>query len=125
MPTGLKDGALHPCPRSPNCVSSQSPAGTSHHIEPMRFTGDPKIALKRLKSIVLIMPDTALVSETERYLHVTYTTRFLRFVDDVEFLFEDDGTLHVRSASQTGYSDLGVNRRRVEQIRSLWTSQVL
>jgi len=37
----------------------------------------------------------------------------------VEFLLDDGSkTIHVRSASRVGYSDLGVNRRRVEAIRS-------
>ncbi|HEY6084419.1 MAG TPA: DUF1499 domain-containing protein [Nitrospira sp.] len=44
----------------------------------------------------------------------------LRFVDDVEFLFDDDTkTIHFRSASRVGYGDFGVNRRRMEEIRSL------
>jgi len=40
-------------------------------------------------------------------------------MDDVEFLL-DDGTktIHIRSASRVGYSDLGVNRKRVEAIRA-------
>ncbi|HJT19346.1 MAG TPA: DUF1499 domain-containing protein [Nitrospira sp.] len=43
-----------------------------------------------------------------------------RFVDDVEFLFEEDTkTVHFRSASRIGYGDFGVNRRRMEEIRSL------
>jgi uncharacterized protein (DUF1499 family) len=44
----------------------------------------------------------------------------LRFVDDVEFLFDDEAkTIHFRSASRTGRSDFGVNRRRMEDIRKL------
>ena len=40
------------------------------------------------------------------------------FVDDVEFYFDDcKKTIHVKSASRTGFYDLGVNRRRVEKIR--------
>jgi len=36
----------------------------------------------------------------------------------VEFRIDDAaGVIHVRSASRTGYWDLGVNRRRVEAIR--------
>jgi uncharacterized protein (DUF1499 family) len=40
-------------------------------------------------------------------------------VDDVEFLLGDGTrTIHVRSVSRVGYSDFGVNRRRVEEIRT-------
>ncbi len=35
-------------------------------------------------------------------------------------LFDDaTKTVHFRSASRSGYSDLGVNRRRMEEIRAL------
>jgi uncharacterized protein (DUF1499 family) len=44
----------------------------------------------------------------------------MRFVDDVEFLFDDTNKkIHVRSASRVGYSDMGVNRKRVEELRKL------
>ncbi len=66
------------------------------------------------------MPRTKLVEEDESYLHYEFTSLLLRFVDDVEFLFDDESkTIHFRSASRTGYGDLGVNRKRMEEIRSL------
>ena len=41
------------------------------------------------------------------------------FVDDVEFLkAEDEGLIHVRSASRVGRSDMNANRTRIEEIRS-------
>ena len=61
-----------------------------------------------------------LVEEDESYLHYEFTSLLLRFVDDVEFLFDDEAkTIHFRSASRTGYGDLGVNRKRMEQVRAL------
>jgi len=52
---------------------------------------------------------------------VEFRSNVFRFVDDVEFLFDREKKLiHVRSASRVGYSDLGVNRKRVEKIRSLF-----
>jgi uncharacterized protein (DUF1499 family) len=61
-----------------------------------------------------------LVEEDEAYLHYEFTSLVLRFVDDVEFLFDDESkTIHFRSASRTGYGDLGVNRKRMEQVRAL------
>jgi uncharacterized protein (DUF1499 family) len=41
------------------------------------------------------------------------------FVDDVEFY--DGKSIQVRSAFRLGESDLGVNRQRIEAIRSLVT----
>ena len=66
------------------------------------------------------LPRTKLVEEDESYLHYEFTSLLFRFVDDVEFLFDDDTkTIHFRSASRTGYGDLGVNRARMEQVRAL------
>jgi uncharacterized protein (DUF1499 family) len=73
-----------------------------------------------LKDIVRTLSRTRLVEEDESYLHYEFTSLLLRFVDDVEFLFDDESkTIHFRSASRTGYGDLGVNRKRMEEIRSL------
>jgi uncharacterized protein (DUF1499 family) len=65
------------------------------------------------------LPRAKLVQEDDAYLHYEFTSLLLRFVDDVEFLFDDETkTIHFRSASRTGYGDFGVNRRRMEDIRS-------
>jgi uncharacterized protein (DUF1499 family) len=73
-----------------------------------------------LKAAIATLPRTKLVEEGDRYLHYEFTSLLFRFVDDVEFLFDDETkTVHFRSASRTGYGDFGVNRRRMEQIRSL------
>ena len=54
----------------------------------------------------------------EDYIHAEFVSYFFKFVDDVEFYFDPAQKLiQVRSASRTGYSDLGVNRRRIEAIR--------
>jgi uncharacterized protein (DUF1499 family) len=67
-----------------------------------------------------MLPRTKLVEENDSYLHYEFTSLLFRFVDDVEFLFDDESkTIHFRSASRTGYGDFGVNRRRMEVIRSL------
>ena len=58
---------------------------------------------------------TTIITKREDYLHVEYRTR-LGFVDDVEFhLDRESRTVHFRSASRVGYSDLGVNRKRMEE----------
>ena len=87
---------------------------------PFHYQMSKAEAKQALKEIVRSLPRTRLVEENETYLHYEFTSLLLRFVDDVEFVF-DDGTktIHFRSASRTGYSDLGVNRRRMEEIRKL------
>ena len=110
---------LSPCPSSPNCVSTQA-QNQEHGIAPFRYQNNLAEAKAALKAIVLSFPRTTLVEEEEAYLHVEVTSLLLRFVDDVEFVFDDNSkTVQFRSASRTGYSDLGVNRRRMEEIRAL------
>jgi uncharacterized protein (DUF1499 family) len=111
--------ALAPCPGSPNCVSTQA-QDERHAIAPFRYRKSRVEAKEALKAAIGTMPRTKLVEEDDAYLHYEFTSLLLRFVDDVEFLFDDETkTIHFRSASRTGYGDLGVNRRRMEEIRAL------
>ena len=66
------------------------------------------------------MPRSKVVSNKENFLHVEFTSKIFRFVDDVEFYFNEPGVIHFRSASRIGYSDMGVNRDRIEEIRHLF-----
>ncbi len=117
---GVKDGKLSPCPSSPNCVSSQS-ADPGHRIEPLRFSTPVELAAANLKNILLGMNRVRIADEHDSYLHVEFRSAVFRFVDDVEFYFDAaTGNVQVRSASRLGYSDLGVNRSRIEQIRERW-----
>lgn len=110
---------LGPCPTSPNCVSTQA-QDESHAIAPIRYRKSKAEAKEALKEIIRSLPRMKLVEEDETYLHFKATSLLLRFVDDVEFLFDDETkTIHFRSASRTGYGDLGVNRKRMEQVRAL------
>jgi uncharacterized protein (DUF1499 family) len=110
---------LAPCPSSPNCVSTQA-QDTRHAIAPLRYRKPRAEAKEALKAAMATLPRTKLVEEDESYLHYEFTSLLLRFVDDVEFLFDDETkTIHFRSASRTGYGDLGVNRQRMEQVRVL------
>ena len=111
---------LPPCPDSPNCVSTFASSGDSrHHIAPYPYSRPRPDAKAVLKAVVGGLPRTKLVDESDTYLHYEFTSLLLRFVDDVEFVFDDETkTIHFRSASRTGYGDFGVNRRRMEDIRS-------
>jgi uncharacterized protein (DUF1499 family) len=72
-----------------------------------------------LKAVIAALPRTKLIEDEELYLHYEFRSLLLRFVDDVEFLFDEKAKIiHFRSASRVGYGDFGVNRRRMEDIRS-------
>ncbi|MBX3236437.1 MAG: DUF1499 domain-containing protein [Nitrospiraceae bacterium] len=110
---------LSPCPDKPNCVSTAAQE-ERHAIAPFRYRKSRAEAKEALKAAIAGLPRTKLVEEDDAYLHYEFTSLLLRFVDDVEFLFDEDGkTIQFRSASRVGYGDLGVNRRRMEDIRSL------
>jgi uncharacterized protein (DUF1499 family) len=120
---GARDGRLKPPPASPNAVSSQTD-DEPHRVEPLRYAGEGAQAFARLRALVAAWPGAAIVGEADGYLCAEFTTRWLRFVDDVEFLLEPAaGVIHVRSASRLGYSDLGTNRHRVEAIRRQFASR--
>lgn len=113
--------ALKPCPASPNCVSSLAEEDERHRVPPLSWSGDFAEAKARLRQAVLAPGNATFIVEEDRYWHVEFRSRLFRFVDDVEFLFDPQTKLiHVRSASRVGHSDLGVNRKRVEKIRSLF-----
>ena len=115
---GLKNQLLSPCPGTPNCVSSQE-KNSQHRIQPIIFEGSLELAKERLYRVINSMRGTRIITQEDVYWHVEFTTQLLRFIDDVEFYFDESQSLiHVRSASRQGYWDLGVNRRRVETIRS-------
>ena len=110
---------LGPCPSSANCVSTQA-SDEGHAIVPFRYRKTRAEAKEALKEVIRSLPRTKLVEEDESYLHYEFTSLVIRFVDDVEFLFDDEAkTIHFRSASRTGYGDFGVNRRRMELVRGL------
>jgi len=109
---------LDRCPSSPNCVSSAEDAGDSHYIDPISIDGDPDRAWQALQDLLAEDGSFEIVSANERYLRAVATTRLLRFKDDVEFLLNrESGEIGMRSASRVGYSDLGKNRSRIEDIR--------
>ena len=113
---------LKTCPDSPNCVSSQS-SDKAHYVQPIAFTSSATEALQQMKKIILAFPRTQLVSENKQSLHFEFKTRFMKYVDDVEIIIDDiDKVIHIRSASRTGYSDFGVNRKRVEKIRKKFSA---
>jgi uncharacterized protein (DUF1499 family) len=114
---GIQDGQLSPCPSSPNCVVSQG-ADSDHAIEPITYTVGRDSARELLAKVLGVVPRTEIVRQDENYIRAKSISRIMGFVDDTEFYFpEDEPVIHVRSAARLGESDLGVNRRRLEQIR--------
>ena len=126
---GVMDGRLKPPSRTENSVSSQAALYADHpmkayaEIAPIKFTGQGKAAIDRIKRIVETTEGARVVRAEPAYLYAQFQTRWLKFVDDAEF-FADEGAkaVHVRSASRIGRKDFGVNRARIEAIRARFAS---
>lgn len=110
---------LPPCPDSPNCVSSDAdPEDAEHWIAPLQLAVGAERAWPVVVRTVEETARTRIVERGETRMRAEVTSRFFRFVDDLELrLHPGEGVIAVRSSSRVGYSDLGVNRRRVEGLR--------
>lgn len=117
QPPGLVSGRLAPCPAKPNCVSSEVGEDADHQIAPLDYAGtDAEAAWSRLQQIIEELGGEITLA-SDAYLAVTFTSSVFRFVDDVECRLDPaKQQIQIRSASRVGYSDLGVNRKRVEAI---------
>ncbi len=117
---GVKAGELSPCPDRPNCVSTQAHDG-DQAMDPLPIYGTFRDSLQRLKEIIQAMPRTRVVKLDDNYLYCEFRSRLLGFIDDVEFYADPQkGVVQFRSASRRGYSDFGVNRERMQRIRSVY-----
>lgn len=113
---GAHEGQLSPCPSSPNCVSSEAAAG-AQHIPALRLVTEPASAWRALTEQLEALPRTVIITRTADYLHAETHSALFGFVDDIEFYLPPDAQrIAVRSASRSGYWDLGVNRRRLTEL---------
>ena len=120
---GFRDGSFAPCPDSPNCVSSFA-TDEQHGIAALAISGDPEAAWAALEAELENRPRVKIESRSTGYLHAVFTSRLMRYRDDVEFRLDgEDGEIAVRSASRVGYGDMGANRSRIESIRARLVEQ--
>jgi uncharacterized protein (DUF1499 family) len=123
---GFTNGKFKTPSWKPNTVSSTvEKSDDKHFIEPITFVGDADATWKKLQGIVKAQSGAAMVDTKSDYLYAEFKTPGMGFVDDVEFALVADKSganlIHVRSGSRLGVRDFGVNRKRIESIRSLLT----
>jgi len=115
---GISSTGLAVCPSSPNCVSSDA-SDSVHAIPPFQLEISTTEAWPQVQDAVSALSGTQIVKATDVYLHAECKSSLLGFVDDLELqLRPSEGLITIRSASRVGFSDLGVNRRRVERLRA-------
>jgi uncharacterized protein (DUF1499 family) len=115
---GVTSSGLAPCPDSPNCVSSYA-KDEAHRTAPFVLNAPAEVAWSALLEEVNGLHRSKVIQEGPNYLHVECTSALFRYVDDLELqLRPREMVIAVRSASRVGRSDLGVNRKRVEELRA-------
>ncbi len=106
---GINNGQLSPMPKSPNAVSSQTDAADKQ-VEALPMIGSELQTKQKIISCPKEVGANVINNETENYLHSVFTSRLMRFKDDVEFYIDESAKLvHFRSASRVDHSDLGAN----------------
>ena len=117
---GVNNGQLSAMPKSPNAVSSQT-NDTDKQVDALPMTGSGLETKEKVISCLKEMGGNAIKSETENYVYSVFTSRLMRFKDDVEFYIDESAQLvHFRSASRVGHSDLGANRKRYQAFKKLY-----
>ena len=113
---------LAPCPDSPNCVSSLA-KDEDRRVAPLQVAKTRKASMTRLQALLRQLDRVEFDVVGQSRIQARFSSRLLRFVDDVTFYIREDGVVEVRSASRVGYWDLGANRRRVESLREQLAEQ--
>lgn len=133
---GVTEGKLKAPSLTENSASSQAALYPNHamrayaEIAPIAYTGDAAIAWTKLERAVTSLPRTTVVTNKkldsgQRYLYAQCTTLLLRFTDDVEFVMDEaNKVIHARSSSRLGRKDFGVNRARIETVRSAFNASL-
>lgn len=107
VPSTLLNNTLKKCGEKPNCVSSYNNISDSSYIAPT------EINFFSLNIADKYFENCKINEQSDYYRHYTCSSRFFKFIDDVEIYFYD-GKLWYRSASRVGYSDLGANKQRIQ-----------
>ena len=74
---------------------------------------------EEIKTLIDNTPRTEIVEIDGDYLHAEATSKWMKYVDDLEVsLLPESNILLIRSESRVGESDLGVNQKRVDLLKS-------
>ena len=107
---------LKVCPDSPNCINTEYPDKTSQYVPPLIYDVKKTDQIMAMSRKIILEMGGKIIKQEVDYIAATFTSMVFRFVDDFELRNDaKQHTLHIRSASRTGYSDFGVNKKRVEE----------
>ena len=107
---GLQNGRLAEPGSKPNTVCSEAGTQSERAVAPIQGQ------FSDVADVIEVTGGT-ITARSDDYLSATYMSRLFKFVDDVE-IRQDGNLCQIRSGSRVGFSDRGVNRKRVEVIRN-------
>ena len=120
---GVSQGKFKALSVKPNNVSSQTEL-PEKKVDPLPFKETQTGTMAALKKAVAAYGGGSIEKETDEYLYVIFTTPMMRFHDDVEFWLDaNNKEVHFRSASRAGYSDMGLNRQRYDELSKRYQVQ--
>ncbi len=119
---GRVNAGLSKCPTKPNCVCSEYIDDIDHYIHPIKNSHKADIIDISKVSVIIEEMGGEIHDESDQYIAATFTSRIFGFTDDFEIRVDQaHKVIHFRSASRVGYNDAGVNRKRVELFKKLFT----
>ena len=113
---GVNNGKLAPLPKSPNAVSSQTDK-QDFYVEPFPFKENAMKTKSAISEAINSYGGGQIVVDEPIYERYLFTTAGMHYHDDVEFYLDEKAkVVHFRSASRVGYSDMGLNKERYNEI---------
>jgi len=113
----VPENPLPECPGSPNCIRTHE-----------SFSMDSATVLSTADVVLKNMGAESVDQDSESgQIHAVFRIPVFGWKDDVHIVVhqnESIATLYIRSASRVGYSDLGVNNRRVKNFFRLFNKQL-
>ena len=91
----------------------------SHCVKEELDVENIKEPFETIKQIIESTPRTKITDYDQDYLHAEVTSRIMKYIDDLEvsYISENDQIV-LRSESRVGEGDFGVNKKRVDKIKS-------
>jgi uncharacterized protein (DUF1499 family) len=102
---------LEPCPDSPNCIIHNAEFGETAE----------KLFNETVRALETMNPYSLEKDSQTFQINSVFRISLFGFKDDLKAVIrqqDEKSVLFIRSSSREGYSDLGVNRRRVEKLLS-------
>lgn len=117
---GITAGQFTPLANTPNGVSSQV-TDPSKQVQALPFKDNLETTKKHIKAACESYGQVKIITETDTYMHMVFTTGLMKYHDDVELYFDQTNkVIHYKSQSRIGYSDMGLNRKRYDEILMIY-----